>query len=184
MRLTRAKFTVRRLMALVLASAVVITFVRLVAAAWGPDEVLLILACLCAITAPPTFSRPGRGRSIAAGWALGGGIYLLLNLGFAIGPDQVDLPTTRLLDGLCHRVDDPMLAPGNAVRGYCGTDIVQRRALRREREARESAERFRVGLCLMAMIAAGVGGLGGFVLDPWARRILSGLRGRGRTTLR
>src|SRR3954449_6556802 len=46
MRLPRVRFTVRRMMVLVLATAVDIAFVRLVATEWGDREVLILLACL------------------------------------------------------------------------------------------------------------------------------------------
>jgi hypothetical protein len=155
-------------MALVVATAVNLAFVRLVAAEWGGREALILLACLCAITAPLAFSRPGRSRAMAAGLAYGGGIYLLLSLGFAAHPDLTDLPTTRLLDRLYHQLYDSTLAPGAAGRGYCGTEI----ALRLSRE-----DYFRIGQCLMGLIAAGAGGLAGLVLDRAARRILSRSRG-------
>ena len=165
MRLHRVQFTVQRLMALVLATAVVIAFVRLVAAEWGGREALILSACLCAITAPLAFSRPGRRRAMAAGVAYGGGIYLLVSLGFAAHPDLTDLPTTRLLDRLYHQL---YLAPGDAGQGYCGTESAHR-------HSRE--DYFRIGHCLMGLMAAGAGGLAGLVLDRAARRILSRSRG-------
>ena len=155
MRVPRVQFTVQRLMALVLATAVNIAFVRLVAAEWGAREALILLACLYAITAPLAFSRPGRSRAIAAGLAYGGGIYLLLSLGFAARPDMSDLPTTGLLD----RLYEPL----------CGPDRVG--CISNPRLSRE--DYFRIGHCLMGLMAAGAGGLAGLVLGRAARRTLS-----------
>jgi hypothetical protein len=159
MRVPRVQFTVQRLMALVLATAVNIAFVRLVAAEWGAREALILLTCLCGITAPLAFSRPGRRRAIAAGLAYGGGVYLLLSLGFAARPDMSDLPTTPLLD----RLYDPLCNPE---RGSCIPP-----ALSRE-------DYFRIGQCMMGLIAAGAGGLAGLVLDWAARRVLPRSWGR------
>ena len=155
MRLHRVQSTVQRLMALVLATAVVIAFVRLVAAEWGGREALILSACLCAITAPLAFSRPGRSRAMAAGLAYGGGMYLLWSLVFAARPDLADLPTTHLLDRLYAPLCDPY-------RGGCVVD---------PRLSRE--DYFRIGNCLMGLIAGGAGGLAGLVLDRTARRALS-----------
>jgi hypothetical protein len=142
-------------MALVAATAINIAFVRQVAAEWGGREALILSACLCAITAPLAFSRPGRGRAMAAGLAYVGGIYLLLSLGFAARPDLTDLPATPLLDRLYAPLCDPY-------RGGC----IDERRLSRE-------DYFRIGQCLMGLIAGGAGGLAGLVLDRTARRALS-----------
>ena len=155
MRLPRVRFTIRRMLLIVALTAVDIAFVRLVAGEWGGREALILLACLGAITAPLAFSQPGRSRAMAAGLAYGGGIYLLLCLGFAARPDLTDLPTTRLLDRLYAPLCDPY-------RGGCVID---------PRLSRE--DYFRIGQCLMGLMAAGAGGLAGLVLDRAARRALS-----------
>jgi hypothetical protein len=142
-------------MALLAAIAINIAFVRQVAAEWGGREALILSACLCAITAPLAFSRPGRSRAMAAGLAYGGGMYLLSSLAFAARPDLTELPTTQLLD----RLYTPLCGPE---REGC---------IAFPRLSRE--EYFRIAQCLIGLIAGGAGGLAGLVLDRTARRALS-----------
>jgi hypothetical protein len=150
--------TIRRLMVLVLATALNVAFVRLAAADWGGREVLVLVGCLCALTVPLAIVRPGRGRAMAAGFACGGGLYLLLTLGLAARLDMTGLPTTDWLDRLYIPI--------------CGADQVG--CLIEPRMPRN--EYFRIGQCLAGLIAAGAGGLAGLVLDAAAR----GARARSR----